>query len=145
MDDFKGWEFILRFLGKLGWSGFLGSGVLCLIYVLFPNLFLGIQETANSFEIIALLGGLLGTGLNGLLGSLVKLIAQNSSDPLKNFRKNEKLVTQKLQILDQSVISGYLTSDEAKKAGKNLILELIGDSNSTLKLPAEIDKDEENK
>ncbi len=70
----------------------MGSGILCLIYVFFPNLFLGIQEVANSFEIIALLGGLLGTGLNGLLGSLVKLIAQTSSDPLKNFRKNEKLV-----------------------------------------------------
>ncbi len=145
MDDFKGWEIILRFLGKLGWSSFLGSGILCLIYVFFPNLFLGIQEVANSFEIIALLGGLLGTGLNGLLESLIKLIAQTSSDPLKNFRKDEKLVTRKLQILDQSVVNGYLTSDEAKKAGKDLILELISDSNSTLKLPGEINEDEENK
>ena len=55
------------------------------------------------------------------------------------------LVTRKLQILDQSVINGYLTSDEAKKAGKDLILELISDSNSTLKLPGEINEDEENK
>lgn len=31
-----------------------------------------------------------------------------------------------------------------KKAGKDLILELISDSNSTLKLPEEINEDEEN-
>ncbi len=80
-----------------------------------------------------------------MLESLIKLIAQTSSDPLKNFRKDEKLVTRKLQILDQSVVNGYLTSDEAKKAGKDLILELISDSNSTFKLPEEINKDEENK
>ncbi len=47
----------------------------------------------------------------------------------KNFRKNEKLVTRKSQILYQSTISGYVTYDEAKKAGKYLTLELISDIN----------------
>ncbi|WP_015784124.1 hypothetical protein [Rippkaea orientalis] len=89
------------------------------------------------------MGGLLGTGLNGLCLSLVKLIAQKPSNTLKNFSKNEKLVTRKLEILNQSVISGYLTPNEAKQAGKEVILKLINEIDLPLQLPPQIEEDEQ--
>ncbi len=112
-----------EFLRSLGFGGLLGSGLLGIIYLLFPGLF----PATVSIEIILVIGGLSGAGFHGLFEKLVRIITKKLPDELEDFRNNTKITAEKLQILQAARDCEYISDAKASEIREKLLINLLLD------------------
>lgn len=106
---------ILRLIWSWGRGAQTGAGLLCIIYMLFPNIFPGMIGIDLSLVLLILIsiGGLLGAGFHGLLQRITNLIAEIPES------KNNQPILIALKELEKVYLSEILPS-EVKKEIKDI-------------------------
>lgn len=96
--EYSNFTKIARLIWSWGFGAQIGAGLLSIIYLLFPSIFLGIVplETFSALPVLMLIGGLLGAGIHGLLNKITNLISgistQKKQPSLKQTVENLKLI-----------------------------------------------------
>jgi hypothetical protein len=113
---------ILEFIKSLGGGGIFGSGLLAIIYLLWPNLF----PSSVSLNTILLIGALIGTGSSRLINSVAVVVAKKRADELEDSRKDKQLV-KKLQVLKDCELYGYISPSKASEIREELLTRYLLD------------------
>lgn len=116
---------IVELIKSLGGGGLLGAGLLGLIYLLYPGLF----PATVTIEIVLVIGSLLGAGCHRLFNSLAVAIAESRKErkEIEEYRKKNKLLTDKLKILNSCETYGFLPASKVQKLREALITNYLLD------------------
>ena len=116
---------LAKFIESLGGGALMISGILGLIYVLYPNLF----SPNISVEIILLIGGFIGAGIQGLYNEITKRIAQIPPNQIKEFTQQRELAMEKLKILKAAQNFQYIPPTKAQEIREKIMTELLSPAN----------------
>jgi hypothetical protein len=115
---------LIQFLRALTFGGLIGSGLVIILYLLYPQLFVG----HLSFEFMLVFGGLLGASIHRILDAL---IVKGLLDPIGR----SVSYRQKLNQIEMLKRSGDIDEATAHKIKKELAVKYFIESDSFTESP----------